>query len=188
MCIKISVWRCVKLSKNIPLTEENQAARIHFTNKALKSSIVFMFLSSLQHFLVLSKQTHFGSCILPLKNLRTASQGQHQIAKAEKSTEQKIVLFSPRYSCRPIVHLLCWQLPMERGLSLCRDTELNTYIKEGLKVVAKYRTMKKAREMRHWCAFSIPAEVRNDRRLLGFCSCVHLKFRVNKTFPVKIST
>lgn len=29
------------------------------------------------------------------KNLRTASQGQQQIAKAEKSTEYRIVLFPP---------------------------------------------------------------------------------------------
>lgn len=95
ICIKISLWRRVNLSKNVPLTEENQAARMHFTNKALKSSIVFMFLSSLQHFLVLSKQTHFSSCILLFKNLRTASQGQHQIAKGEKSTEQKSAFFPP---------------------------------------------------------------------------------------------
>lgn len=39
------------------------------------------------------------------KNLRTASQGQQQIAKAEKSTEYRIVLFPPDIPAA-IVHLL----------------------------------------------------------------------------------
>lgn len=57
---------------------------------------------------------------------------------------------------------------MGRELSPCQGIELgdlNIYIKEGLRVGVKYRTMKKARQMRHCCEFSIPAALRNDKRL-----------------------
>lgn len=89
--------------------------------------------------LALSKETHVGSYVPLFENLRTASQRQHQIAKAEKSTEHRIVVFSPRYSCKAIVSLLWWQLPAGRELSSCWDVELRDLnIKEGLKVGLKY--------------------------------------------------
>lgn len=119
--------KSVQLPKNIPLTEKNWTPRMHFTKQALKSSAVFMFLTSLQYIfvlnkpiqvLVLSKQTHVGFYVPLFKNLRTASQRQHQNAKAEKSTECRTVFLS-RYSCKAIVCLLWWQRPTERELSSC---------------------------------------------------------------------
>lgn len=69
-----------------------------------------MFLTSVQYFfskyistvlnkpiqvLELPKQTPVGSYVPLFENLRTASQRQHQVAKAEKSTECRTVFFPP---------------------------------------------------------------------------------------------
>lgn len=129
-------------------------------------SISLYYLNKPIQVLALPKQTHAGSYVPLFKNLRTASQGQHQIAKAEKSTEHRLVFFPHRYSCKAIVCLLWWQVPTGRELSPSWGVELRDLnIKEGLRVGVKYRNMKKAMQMRHWFKFSIPAELRTERRL-----------------------
>lgn len=73
------------------------------------------------------------SCVLLFKDLKTASQGQHQIAKSENSTDHGVVLF-PQIFLQKCWSILQREVLIGGELFPCRSFEwedMNSYIKES---------------------------------------------------------
>lgn len=111
---------------------------MHFTNEeqlCIYVPVIFtVFLSIVK---TNPSETSLASCVLLFKNLKTASQGQHQIAKSENSTDHRVVLFPQTFLWK------CWSILqglIGRELFLCRSFEqedMNSYIKESFDASVK---------------------------------------------------